>query len=336
MHPVLDRERQPRFGVRPPPLGRDTPPDSMSEQTQLTRLATNVVAASALLRHLGVDPAGPEGFLTGLSDDFANYFELSVPHSFDRLGLMTRGTDEAFTGRVAEWLGQCAGAGAALRFRESAERFGHGHSFVKAVFSADKAPLPTYYFRRRLQGPEALELLAAEGVADRDLAILRAIADDLGKQTLAIVARRVVPGGADRLKAYFTQYLPDGAPAILERLGAVATRLGVREDMHRAIRGSVRALADGGGATLFVGVELQPAVLPELKLYFESVAPAGALATCDAMRILGDLEERTSLPSLLGVLQGLFGAESVDYLGLRFGPDPIEMAFYHYRSSEDA
>ena len=307
----------------------------MDEQTRLIQLVTNVVSASALLRHLEVDPAGPERLLIPFSDDFARYFELSLPHTFDSLGLMTRGRDEAFSGRLSEWLGETAGAGAARTFDATVERVGHRHTFVKAVFGADRAPQPTYYFRRRFDGPEALELLAAEGVPATALDVLRQVAGALEKRTVAFLGRRVVAGGPDRIKVYLTQYLPDGPADVTRRLLAAARLLGVREDHDRAVRATVQGLHAAGGATLFVAVELGPEPLPELKLYYEAVPAPAVLAICTALRILSDFEEPEDLPTLLGMVNGLLGAERTDYLGVRVGTTPPVAALYYYRDAKD-
>jgi len=308
----------------------------LSDQSRLIQLVTNVVNASVLLRHLEVDPAGPEGLLVRFADDFADYFEMSLPHTFDRLGLMTRGRDEEFSGRLIEWLGETSGADAARTFEASVQRAGHRHTFVKAVFAAGRDPAPTYYFRRRFSGPEAMELLEAEGVPGPSLDLLRRVADTLEKQTAAFVGRRLVADGPDRIKVYLTQYLPDGPAAVTTRLLAAARLLGVREDHDRAVRATVQGLHEAGGATLFVSVEFAPEALPEMKLYYESVPAPAVLAICTALRILSDFEEKEELPTLLGVVNGLLGAERTDYFGIRVGSTPAEAALYYYRDSGDA
>ena len=307
----------------------------MYDQTSLIQLVTNVVSASALLRQLNVDPEGPERFLLPFADDLARYFEMSVPQTFDRLGVMTRGRDEAFSERLGVWLGGVAGPAAARTFAASAGRVGHDHTYVKAVFAADKAPMPTYYFRRRFEGPEVMEVLAAEGASEAARELVRGVADDLGKRTAAFIGRRLSDRGPDRLKVYLTQHLPDGADAVAARLLAAARRIGLRADHERALRATVRGLEEAGGATLFVSVELAPDVLPELKLYFEKIAAPAVLAICRALKVLTDFEEVEGLPTRLGTLHGMFGAERMDYFGLRLGTPTPQVAFYYYRQAGD-
>ena len=246
---------------------------------------------------------------------------------------MTRGRDEAFSERLAAWLGEVAGAQAAATFSASAERVGHGHTFVKAVFAADKAPMPTYYFRRRFQGPEVMDFLAAEGVSSEARQVVRGVADDLGKRTAAFVGRRISDQGPDRLKVYLTQHLPDGADTVIARLLAACRRVGLPQGQERAVRACINGLAEAGGASMFVSVELADGVLPELKLYFEKIRSGAVLAICKALQILTDFEEIEGLPTRLGVIHGMLGTERIDYLGIRFGGEVPKVAFYYYRDA---
>ena len=313
----------------------------MPDASSLIPLVSNVVGASALLAHLGVSPDGPEGperFLTQFTDEFTSYFELSVPHTFDRIGLMTRGADSVFSDRVGTWLEDTSDAAAVERFREMVERLGHARTYLKTVFSAGRPPGTTFYVRRRLDGPEALEVLGEQGVDADGRALAKQVARALGKSTVAFVARRVVIGGDDRVKLYFTQQLGDGADDVGARVVRAAALLGVPEDRHRAMRGAIRALADAGGSTMFAAVGFEPDAAPELKLYFESIRGPAALAVCEAMRILTefaepDPETGTPIHRVLGVVEGLMGADRIDYLGLSFGPKPVEAAFYFYRDA---
>ena len=303
----------------------------MSEIISLTQLVTNVVSASALLNSLGVDTAGPETYLHTFQEEFSRYFEISVPHSFDRIGLMTRGRDEAFSERLTGWLHEVASPEDAQTFEASVARLGHKHTFIKAVFARHEAPRPGYYFRRRLMRTEALGFLEAEGLVPGSLSLLRSAAEVLEKSSTAFIARRVVQDGPDLLKVYFTQYLPDGDQVVSKRLLTLARLLGVKEEHHRGIRACVQALAEVGGATIFVALGFEPDPIPELKLYFEAVPPPALLATLDALKIICGRQETTSLPTLLGVLEGLLSAERVDYAGFRFGSPRPEATFYYYR-----
>lgn len=317
----------------------------MADVSSLIPLVSNVVGASALLGRLGVaadGDEGPEAFLTPLAEDFARYFELSVPHTFDRLGLMTRGGDAEFTERVAAWLADSVGAashGAVAALRDMTDRLGHERTYVKAVFAKDQSPGTTFYVRQRMDGAEALEVLGGQGIDDEGLAKAKAVAKALGKSTAAFAARRVVQGGADRVKLYLTQSLTDGAERVGGRVGRAAEIVGVPPERQRAMQGAIRALEEAGGATLFVAMGFEPAVAPELKLYFESIRGPAALAVCDAMRILTDFapppdDETPPLHRMLGVVEGLMGADRIDYLGLSFGPQPVEAAFYFYRDAD--
>ena len=244
-------------------------------------------------------------FVESFSPELDGYQELSLTPGGGDLGLMTRGSGEGFTHRVARYMDLRGVPEARLRrLLVTARHFEHRNLFFKAELTPEGEEM-SWYFRRRPRLEVALEWLAADGIGETDRGLTALVAGALGKKTVHFLGCSEAPKAAtpSGSKLYFSQ--PTDAP--WDELISAATITGLSDAEWAPLLARREELE---GHTCFLSLDyadgrLKPGV--KIDIHGAPVDAADALARVRAS------------PHGLTLLK-LFERARYDYIGVRLRP----------------
>jgi len=253
-------------------------------------------------------------FVESFSPELEGYQELSLTPAGRDLGLMTRGSGQGYTHRVARYMDLRGVPEARLRrMLVTAKYFEHRNLFFKVELTPDGEEM-SWYFRRRPRLSVALDWLAADGVGETDRGITALVASTLGKKTVHFMGCSESPS-ASGSKIYFSQ--PAGAP--WEDLLAVSGIVGLSEDAWAPLLAQRDELE---GETCFLSLDYAGGRLQQgLKIDVHG-APTDAVDALAGVR---------ASPHGLTLLK-LFERPRYDYIGVRLRPEQAPtVKVYCYR-----
>ena len=253
-------------------------------------------------------------FVAAFPGELDDEQELSVDGK--RMGLMTRGSGQDFTHRVAHFMAERGVPEQRLRrFLATARYFEHQNLFFKVEADATGITECSWYLRRRPDLGTAKAWLLNDGVSGRDLRTVDQVADILGKKTVHFLGGVEPRSGMPGSKVYFSQ--PDTAES-WRRLRSAAKLLGVGWD--QVLEPHMDVLM---GHTAFLSIGFAAALrVPGCKLDVHDVdlrACRGLLQSMGRWR-----EDRDRYRVLLELAEGDQRDPRIDYLGITLRGDRVE------------